>query len=222
MDRTRMTRLADRASTDVDALNALLDAVPIAHVGLVADGGPVVIPTALARDGDRLLVHGSTGSGWMRRLAEGAEACVTVTALDAVVVARSAFESSYRYRSAVLFGRFVPVEGAAKEAALDVLVDHLLPGRRPEVRPSNRRELSATLVLAMPIGEWSLKVAGGWPEDPDDDVAGPAWAGIVPVGTAYGTPEPAPDLRPGIPVPASVRALASTPGPVTDPASPTP
>ncbi len=210
MDRTRITRLADRARTEVEQLHALLDAVPLAHVGLVTGAGsPVVIPTALARDGDLVLVHGSTGSPWLRRLADGVEACVTVTALDAVVVARSGFESSYRYRSAVLFGRFAVVSGPAKERALDVLVDRLIPGRVGEVRRPRARELAATLVLAMPLTEWSLKVSDGWPEDDADDVAGPAWAGVLPLVTSVGVPQPAPDLRAGIDLPASVHALAA-------------
>lgn len=206
--RTEITRLAQKSSRDVSALYALLDTVPLVHVGLVVDGSPVVIPTAAARDGDRLLIHGSTGSRWMRQLAQGVDASVAVTALDAVVVARSGFESSYQYRSAVLFGRFSPLEGPAKGAALDLLVERLIPGRSAEVRPATSRELAATLLLWMPIAEWSLKVSDGWPEDGEDDVAGPAWAGVIPVRSSHGEPVPAPDLRDGIPVPASVRALA--------------
>ncbi len=159
--------MPEKASHDRAQLDALLDGVVVAHVGLVADGGPLVVPTAVARDGDRVLVHGSTGSRWMRTLAAGADACLTVTALDAVVVARSAFESSYRYRSAVLFGRFTAVEGDAKERALDRVVDRLLPGRSGEVRPSTPRELAATLVLARPIDQWSLRVSQKWPDDED-------------------------------------------------------
>ena len=101
-----------------------------------------------------------------RALADGADACVTVTRLDAVVVARSAFESSMHYRSAVLFGRCEALAGDDKEGALDVIVDKLIPGRRDEVRPSTAKELAATLVLAMPIDQWSLKVSDGWPDDP--------------------------------------------------------
>lgn len=212
MGRTDMTRLAEKSSRDMDALRALLDAVPLAHVGMVADGSPLVVPTAVVRDGDTLLIHGSTGSRWMRRLAEGAEASVAVTAMDAVVVARSGFESSFRYRSAVLFGRFSPVAGPGKEAALNRLVDRLVPGRSAEIRRATARELAATLLLRMPIAEWSLKVSAGWPEDEEADVAGPAWAGVVPMRTVYGEPVPAPDLRAAIPVPPSVRTLAEPGG----------
>lgn len=207
--RTQVTRLREKASTERADLDAFLDVARIGHFGLTADdGSPVVVPTAVVRDGDRVLAHGSTGSGWMRRLAGGAPTCLAVTAFDGLVVARSAFESSLHYRSAVLFGCCATVTGeAAKDAALDLITEALLPGRTAELRRPNRRELDATLVLALPIEEWSLKVSDGWPEDPAEDVAGDAWAGVVPLTPAYGAPRPAPDLRPGIPVPPSVRAL---------------
>lgn len=209
-DRTQLTRLPEYGSDDREALNRLLDEQIIGHVGVVRPGGfPVVIPTAIARDADRILVHGSTGSGWMRLAADGAPVCVEVTAADGVIVARSAFESSFRYRSAALFGTFTRLEGAEKEAALDVLTDKLIPGRVAEVRHSSAKELAATMVLALPVEQWSLKVSDGWPEDGEDDVAGDAWAGVVPVlPAAYGPPLPAPGLRSGIPVPSSVRRFS--------------
>jgi len=202
-----MTRYPDKASQDVAELHALLDQIHLAHVGLVADGFPLVIPTGIARDGDRVLVHGSTGSRWMRQLADGADACVSVTSLEAVVVARSAFESSFQYRSAVVFGRFTAVADSDKATALEVIVEALVPGRSAEVRPPTARELGATLVLAMPLEQWSLRLSHDWPDDEDADVAGPAWAGVVPVSTVHGQPRAAPDLRDGIDVPPSVRAL---------------
>lgn len=209
MSRTHVTRLPEKASTERSELDALLDEAILCHIGLVGDDGhPVVLPTAVARDGDRLLAHGSTGSRWMRLLADGAPASVAVTALDALVVARSAFESSMHYRSAVLFGTFTAVRDTAdKTHALDVLTEALLPGRVTEVRRPTAKELAATLVLALPITQWSLKVSQGWPEDPDDDVAGSAWAGVVPLNTMAGAAMPAPDLRAGIPIPGSVRRL---------------
>jgi hypothetical protein len=211
-DRTRITRLPEYGSDDREALDRLLDEQVIGHVGLVRDDGfPVIVPTAIARDGDRLLIHGSTGSRWMRQAASGAPVCVEVTAADGVEVARSAFESSFRYRSAVLFGTCARVESPDKEAALDALTERLIPGRTAEVRRPSAKELAATMVLALPIAEWSLKISDGWPEDPDDDVAGDAWAGVVPMVTGYGTPLPAPDLRPGIAIPDSVRRLAGEP-----------
>jgi nitroimidazol reductase NimA-like FMN-containing flavoprotein (pyridoxamine 5'-phosphate oxidase superfamily) len=204
----RPTRLAEKASTDRAALDALLDGALVGHFGLVAeDGTPVVIPTAVVRDGDRVLAHGSTGSRWMRLLATGAPTALAVTAYDGLVVARSAFESSIRYRSAVLFGACTVLDAAEKEIVLDLVTERLLPGRVAEVRRPTKAELAATLVLSLPIDDWSLKVSAGWPEDEDDDVAGPAWAGVVPLHEVYGAPLGAPDLRAGIDVPASVRGL---------------
>lgn len=211
MDLTSLTRLPEKGSTDRAALDTLLDDCLVGHVAFAQDGQPVVIPTAIARDADRILIHGSTGSGWMRHLASGAPAALAVTALDGLVVARSAFESSMHYRSAVIFGVCSPLQGADKAAALDVLTESLLPGRVREVRPPTVKELAATLVLTLPITTWSLKISAGWPEDPPADVAGPAWAGVVPVQVTYGGPRAAPDLRPGTAVPPSVRQLANEP-----------
>lgn len=209
MTRTQMTRLPEKASTDRSLLNTLLDGSLVGHIGLVADGAPVVIPTAIARDHDRVLVHGSTGSRWMRLLADGAQASLAVTAVDGLLVARSAFESSMHYRSSVLFGTFSAVTGRAdKLHALDIITDSLLPGRVTELRRPSAKELAATLVLALAISQWSLKISDGWPDDPDDDIAGTAWAGVIPLHTTAGVPLDAPDLRPGIAVPTSVRRLA--------------
>ena len=206
---TRVSRLSEKQNTSRSALDALLDATPLATVALVRDGHPVAFPTGFARVGDQLVIHGSTGAPWLRALSTGVPAAVSVTTLDGVVVARSAFESSFLYRSATLFGVFETVPDDEKVVLLDVLTDAFIPGRVAELRASNRKELAATLVLRMPIGEgnWSLKVSDGWPEDPEEDVAGDAWAGVVPLSPTYGVPRPAPDLTAGIPVPASVRAL---------------
>jgi uncharacterized protein len=208
VDLTALTRLPEKGSTERSELDALLDASAVCHVGFAVDGQPVVIPTAIARDADRVLLHGSTGSRWMRQLAGGSPIAVSVTAVEGLVIARSAFESSMRYRSAVIFGTCVAIEGDAKAAALDVLTEHLLPGRVAEVRRPTTKELAATLVLALPIDTWSLKISAGWPEDPPADVEGQAWAGVVPFTTMYGPPLPAPDLAAGIPVPSSVSSLA--------------
>ncbi|WP_035812025.1 pyridoxamine 5'-phosphate oxidase family protein [Jiangella gansuensis] len=206
---TRLTRMPDKAVLELAALHRLLDETVLGHVAVVLDGHPVAFPTAVARDGDTLLVHGSTGSSWLRALAGGARASVTVTSIDAVVVARSGFESSFHYRSAVLFGRFTVLDDAAKRRGLDVVIDHIVPGRSGELREPSKRELAATLLLAMPIDEWSLKVSERWPEDLPADVAGPAWAGVVPLRRGYGTPVAAPDLHPGIGLPPSVTALTA-------------
>jgi nitroimidazol reductase NimA-like FMN-containing flavoprotein (pyridoxamine 5'-phosphate oxidase superfamily) len=206
------TRLREKVRTDRELLDELLDEVRVAHVGTVDDAGhPVVLPVACVRDGDRLLLHGSTGSPWLRRVAGGAGICVTVTAVDGLVVARSAFESSIHYRSAVLFGRCAPVPEAGKARALDLLTDALIPGRVAELRRPTPRELAATLVLALPLDRWSLKVSAAPPGDAPEDVAGSAWAGVVPVRRSYGDPAPAPDLGAGIPVPPSVLRLGDGP-----------
>jgi uncharacterized protein len=209
MNSTELTRLRDRAVTDRTELDRLLDDTFLAHVGLTdGQGGAVVIPTAVVRDGDNVLVHGSTGSGWMRRAAAGQPVCLTVTDLSGIVVARSAFENSLRYRSAVLFGTFTRVPAPDVARALDLFTEPLIPGRTAEIRPNHRRELAATMVLSMPIVQWSMKVSADWPADAPDDLEGSAWAGVIPFDARrLGDPLPAPDLRPGVPVPASVRAM---------------
>lgn len=212
MSRTDITRLREKGVTDRAALDALLDSSILGHFGIVDDDGhPVVIPTAIVRDGDTVLAHGSTGSPWMRRLSAGAPTCLTVTELDGVVVARSAFESSLHYRSAVLFGACTPLtDPASKDRALDLITERLIPGRNAEIRRPRKAELAATLVLTLAIDEWSLKVSAGWPDDPDDDVAGESWAGVVPRVVRHQAPLAAPDLRAGIPVPASVTRLSES------------
>jgi len=207
-DPRRPTRLPEYASRDRAVLDGLLDTALVGHFGLVAeDGTPVVIPTAVIRDGDRVLAHGSTGSRWMRMLAAGAPTALAVTAYDGLIVARSAFESSIRYRSAVVFGRCAAVGDDDKERVLDLVTERLLPGRVAEVRRPSKAELAATLVLALPLDDWSLKVSDGWPEDEQADIDGPAWAGVVPLVLSHAPALPAPDLADGIAVPPSVRAL---------------
>jgi nitroimidazol reductase NimA-like FMN-containing flavoprotein (pyridoxamine 5'-phosphate oxidase superfamily) len=210
---TRVTRISEKQDTSRPRLDELLDSTPLATVALVRDGHPVVFPTGFARIGDDLVIHGSTGSPWMRALAAGAPAAVSVTTLDGVVVARSSFESSFQYRSATVFGVFEQVPEADKLGYLDTVTEKFIPGRVAELRKSTRKELAATLALRMPIGadSWSLKISAGWPEDPDEDVAGDAWAGVVPMTVNYGEPQPAPDLTPGIALPGSVRAMTGRP-----------
>ena len=172
----------------------------------------IPLPIGFARIGDELVIHGSTGSPWLRELAGGALASVGVTTLDGIVVARSGFESSFHSRSAVLFGSFGAIPDAAKNDYLQVLVDTFIPGRSAELRESTAKELAATLVLGLPIGpdNWSLKIADGWPEDEDDDVAAGGWAGVVPITTSYGAPLRAPDCDPAIPVARSVQSMTGT------------
>ena len=210
---TQISRLSEMQSTSRSQLDELLDSTPLATVALVRGGHPVVFPTGFARIDDELVIHGSTGSPWMRALATGAPAAVSVTGLDGVVVARSGFESSFRYRSAVVFGVFERVSEADKVRYLERLTEAFIPGRTAELRASTRKELAATLPLRLPIGtdNWSLKISDGWPEDPEEDIAGDAWAGVVPMSVAYGAPQPAPDLRSGIPLPDSVRTMTGAP-----------
>lgn len=206
---TEVTRLSDRQIHERTHLDALLDSTPLVTVAFIRDGHPVALPIGFARIGDELVIHGSTGSPWLRELAGGAPASACVTALDGIVVARSGFESSFQYRSAVLFGSFTKVDGDMKNDYLTALVDTFIPGRSAELRGSTGKELAATQVLAMPIGadNWSLKVAANWPEDEADDVAAGGWAGVVPVSMTYGEPLRAPDCDPGIPVPQSVQSM---------------
>ncbi len=193
--------MPEMMSADRADLDALLDRTVLGHFAFAdEDGRPVALPSVIARWGDRVLTHGSTGSRWLRRIAAGVPVAVSVATVDGIVVARSAYASSLLYASAVLFGAFTPLAGEEKLAALDVLTDRLLPGRTAEVRRPTAKELAATTMLAMPIGEWSVRLSDGWPEDPQDDVAGPAWAGLVRFGPPPATLAGAPDLRPGIPV----------------------
>lgn len=206
---TQVSRLSEKQNSSRAELYALLEATPLATIALVRDGHPVVFPTGFARIGDDFVIHGSTGSPWMRAVAQGAAVAVSVTTLDGVVVARSGFESSFHYRSAVLYGSFDVVGDDGKETYLEALTDSFIPGRVAELRASRRRELAATMALRMAIGadNWSLKVSAGWPEDPEDDVAAGAWAGVVPLRTVYGEPRRAPDCPAEVPVPGSVLGM---------------
>lgn len=198
-------RSPELMSDDLTELHRLLDDTAIAHVSIVRDGRPFTFGTLIARVDDTIVIHGSTGSRWMRRLLT--QPCaVAVTKVDGVVVARSAFESSMLYRSALILGQFAEVVGDRKEQTLRLLTDRLLPGRSAEVRASTKKELAATLLLEMPIEGWSLRISDEWPEDPDDDVAGDAWAGKIRFTEVVSVLEPAPDLREGIDVARSVRA----------------
>lgn len=198
-DRTRIRRLPEKAATDLAALHAVLDAAKVAHVAFVHDGHPVNLPVACARAGDRLLMHGSTGSRLFRALASGAQVCVTVTLLDGLVLARSAFESSMHYRSATVFG--IATEVTDKVGALEAMTEAWMPGRWATLRPPHAKELAATLVVGLPLTEWSVKLSNGDPDDPPEDLDEPVWAGVLPIVATYGTPVPAPDLRgdPGLP-----------------------
>ena len=204
--RNEVRRIKDRAHYDVEALNAVLDAGFIAHVGFVVDGQPFVIPMLYCRDGDGILLHGSIASRLIHSLADGIPACVTVTHLDGLVLARSHFHHSANYRSAVCFGLARAIDdGDAKSAALARFVDAILPGRAAEARPADRNELAATRVLRMQIEDASVKIRSGGAKDDKEDVGLPFWAGVVPMHHQTSTPIPSEDCA--LPLPASVHRL---------------
>lgn len=202
---TQLSRHRERQVLEREQLHSILDEALVAHVGVVRDGRPLVLPMACARDEDTLLLHGSTGGGLLRQGAE-APVCVEVTHLDGLVFARTTFESSMRYRSAVVHGVAEVLDGGEKDRALDVLSDHLFHGRTAEVRRPTRKEVAATLVLRVPLGSASVKIAAGPLEiDPDDEEPREVWAGIVPMTLRAGAPAAGPDVPEGVHPPESVR-----------------
>lgn len=209
-DRTVPTRSRERARYDRATVHSILDQAYICHLGFVRDGAPVVLPTLFARVGESLYVHGSTGSRPLLaagRSDPGLPVCVTVTHLDGLVLARSAFHHSLNYRSVVVHGTAHQVTDEAEcRLALDALVDHVVPGRAADSRPANARELAATAVIRLDLTEVSAKIRTGGPNDDAEDLDLPYWAGVVPVAPAYGTPLPAMDLAPGIALPGYLAA----------------
>lgn len=195
-ERIQVRRLPEKQVTEEAVLHGILDAARVAHLATVdAAGQPYVLPVAYGRDGDHVIVHGSTGSRLFRALASGVATCFTVTVLDALVLARSAFESSMHYRSAMVLGSCAVVPDDETLRALQVLTEHLMPGRWAQLRPPTAKELAATTLLRLPLTEWSVKVSAGWPDDPLEDLDEPVWAGVLPIHTTFGRPRPAPDLR---------------------------
>ncbi|GAB2731302.1 pyridoxamine 5'-phosphate oxidase family protein [Streptomyces bullii] len=204
-DRTVPTRSPGRASYDRESVHAILDEGYVCHLGFVRDGAPVVLPTLYGRVGERLYVHGSTGSRPLRAAGQadpGLPVCLTVTHVDALVLARSAFHHSINYRSVVVHGVARDVtDPEEKRQALDALVDHVIPGRAADSRPANRKELAATAVIRLDLGEVSAKVRAGGVNDEPEDLDLPHWAGLVPLRKGYGTPVADPGLAPGIGLP---------------------
>ena len=195
---TRLKRLPERGSQDLRLACAIIDEAKICHVGFSLEDQPYVVPMALGREGDRILLHGSVASRLMKELAGGLPCCVTVTHLDGLVLARSAFHSSMNYRSLMVFGRAVPIEDRDERIrCLDALVNHLIPGRSAELRPSSRKELNATILLALPIETFSIKTRSGPPSDAAGDLEADTWAGVIPLALRPGEPEDAPDLKKG-------------------------
>ncbi len=207
-DRVRLRRKRDRGSHDRATIDAILDEALIAHVGVVEpDGQPIVTPTLHARSGDVVYCHGSAASRTLRALAAGAPACLTVSLIDGLVLARSAMHHSANYRSAMLLGRARSVQDEAEKlAAAEAIVEHIVPGRWCEVRPPTANELKATAIVALPIDEASAKVRSGPPLDDEQDYALGAWAGVLPLRTRPGAPEADPRLAGGIGLPEYVRA----------------
>ncbi|SEQ57913.1 pyridoxamine 5'-phosphate oxidase family protein [Microlunatus flavus] len=207
-DRTTPTRLRERVSYDREAVHAVLDEAVLCHVAFVADGLPVVLPQLHVRVGESLYLHGSTGARAMRGSRDdGLDVCVTVTLLDGLVLARSAFHHSANYRCVVAHGRaHLVTDPAEKDEALRHLVDAIVPGRSDHVRGPDRRELAATALLRLDLEEVSYKHRAGPPGDDAEDLDLPWWAGVLPVrGAVPDAPVPAPDLAPGIAVPDHVR-----------------
>jgi len=181
-ERTTLRRLPKRGDHDRATIEAILDEALVCHVGFVAEGQPYVIPTIHGRAGDRLYVHGSAASRMLRTLSGGVPVCVTVTLVDGLVMARSAFHHSMNYRSVMVLGTAQAVQDEAEKLeALRVIVDHVSPGRWAEARPPNEKELKATSVLRLPIAEASAKVRTGPPIDDEEDYALPVWAGVLPL-----------------------------------------
>lgn len=209
--RHRLRRIPDRARYERADLHAVLDAGFLAHVGFASAEQPFVLPMLYWRDGDDLLLHGSIASRLMGALGTGIPACVTVTHVDGLVLARSHFHHSVNYRSAVCFGRARLVdEDAAKAAALAHFVDAVLPGRAAEARPADRNELAATHVLRMPIEDASVKIRAGGARDDKADLALPHWAGVVPLALRPQRPLPEAECR-DAPLPPSVQRLLDAP-----------
>ncbi len=196
---TKFKRAAERGSHDFPLACKILDTGKICHVGFSVDEQPYVVPMAYARFENQLLIHGSVASRLVKNLSSGLQCCVTVTHYDGLVYARSTFHSSMNYRSVMVFGVARTIEDTEeKRVGVQALVDHLMPGRREELRQSSSQELNATSLLTLPIETFSIKCRTGPPEDLKSDLDHPVWAGVVPLSVCPGEPVDAPDLLPGI------------------------
>ena len=205
-ERSRARRVHQRASYDRAALNAVLDASMLCHLGYVIDGQPYVTPTFQWREGDHVYFHGSSASRMLRTVQDGLPVCLTVSLLDGLVLARSGFHCSVNYRSAMLFGRARAVtDEEAKTARLEAFIEGLMPGRWADMRLPNAQEMKATTVCELSIEEASVKIRTGPPVDDEEDYALDCWAGVIPIRQVAGDPVPDPRLRPGIALPQNVR-----------------
>jgi len=205
---TRLRRLPERGSQDLQQACDIIDEARICHVGFTLDEQPYVVPMSLGRDGEQVLLHGSVVSRLMKNLADGLPCCITITHLDGLVLARSAFNSSMNYRSLMVFGtaRLIS-DDEEKKRGFDILVEHLLPGRLADLRESTRKELNATTLLALPLETFSIKSSNGPPDDARRDVDTPIWAGVIPLELTAGEPVPAPDMVADIPLPGYVKQV---------------
>ena len=205
-ERTQLRRLPKRGSHDSETIHSILDAAFLAHVGFTTNGQPFVIPTLYGRDGDKLYLHGSAASRMLRELETGIPACVTVTIVDGLVLARSAFHHSMNYRSVVAFGTARKIDDPAqKTSALRIIAEHLMAGRWDQVRKPNEKELKATSVLEFAIDEASAKIRTGPPLDDEEDYELSIWAGVLPLRQTPGTPLADSRLPVGIELPSYVR-----------------
>ncbi|MGO9341297.1 MAG: pyridoxamine 5'-phosphate oxidase family protein [Acidimicrobiales bacterium] len=199
--RTKVRRLAERGRYDTDTINAILDEGFVCHLGLVDQGSVRVVPTAYARVGDMLYLHGAAGNASLKG-SQGSEVCVTVTLVDGVVLARAAFHHSINFRSVVIYGTASEViDDAEKRLALDAVVEHIVPGRTVDARPPNDSELKSTRVIRLPIHEASAKVRTGGPKDDEEDMDLPIWAGVIPLHMSSGPPVGDDHLRDGLDIP---------------------
>lgn len=210
---TRLRRLPERGSYDVEGVHAILDAAPVCQVAFVAEGRPHCIPMLHWREEHRLYLHASRGSRMARVLAQGAEACVAVTHFDGLVLARSAFSHSMNYRSVLVYGRFTEVEdAAAKLAHLEAMFHRLLPGRWEQSRRPNDKELALTAVLELPLLEAVAKIRTGPPKDDPADLDHPAWAGVIPLEPRWLDPVPVEGLDPALRLPPALLDRFGIPG----------
>jgi nitroimidazol reductase NimA-like FMN-containing flavoprotein (pyridoxamine 5'-phosphate oxidase superfamily) len=209
-ERTAVNRLKKRSVEDRNQMYDILDSTILCHVGYVENGQPFVLPYAFTRDGDRILIHGSSGARFMRELAKGVPTCVTVTKLDAMVVARTTYDSSMNYRSVVILGSAEEITGPEKNELLEKVSNGLLPGRVSEVRTSTAKELAATTLLSLSLEEASVKVRSGMPEDGEGSGTG-VWSGIIPVRLVADEAIPSDQESASLEVPASVRAYIKNP-----------